>query len=172
MGCTISVAQPVNNGPVPERVFVNNREPTEYVNHPEGVILCCYFNPKKSQYRLKAFNQFYNSIKHLNHRIIELAIGEDPFELNHLLQSNSYSHVRTDSLLWHKESLLNILLKNLPTHFKYVFWLDTDVTFTNLYWMTQSVEVSLVYMLDLPLYLTNSHIHPHTYLYARILLLI
>ena len=43
----------------------------KYHTHSEAVIVSCYFNPQNSPYRLKAFNIFYESIKHLNHSIIE-----------------------------------------------------------------------------------------------------
>ena len=47
----------------------------KYRTNSEAVIITCYFNPQKSPYRTKAFKTFYESIKHLNHRIIECVIG-------------------------------------------------------------------------------------------------
>ncbi len=91
-----------------------------YNSHPEAVIISCYFNPKNSEYRRKNYLNFHDSIRHCNHRIIECAIGEDSqFELP---ESEFVRHVRTDNLLWHKETLLNLLIKELPKSFKYVFW--------------------------------------------------
>ena len=48
----------------------------KYKNHSEAVIIACYFNPENNPYRLIAFNKFYESIKHLNHRIVECVIGD------------------------------------------------------------------------------------------------
>jgi hypothetical protein len=112
----------------------------KYHTHSEAVIIACYFNSEKSPYRLKAFNQFYNSIKHLNYRIVECVIGDGKPELPYLSDKN-ISIVYTKDLLWHKETLLNNLVKELPKEFKYVFWLDADIIFDNLNWMVDAVEV-------------------------------
>lgn len=109
-----------------------------YTNHPDAVILACYFNPKNNEHRKLAFLRFYESIQNCNHRIIECVVGESDFlfpsETPHIRQ------VRTSCLLWHKEALLNILIRELPARFKYVFWVDGDITFTNKNWIVDSVE--------------------------------
>lgn len=111
---------------------------TKYVNHPEAVIIACYFNPEKNPYRLIAFNKFYESIKHLNHRIVECVIGDAKPELNH--DNPNFSLVHTQTTLWHKETLLNGLIKKLPYSFKYVMWVDADVLFTNKNWLVDAVN--------------------------------
>lgn len=109
----------------------------KYKTDSEAVIIACYFNPQNNPYRLLAFNKFYDSIKHLNHRIVECVIGDaEP----NLPLTPSITRVYTKDLLWHKESLLNGIIKTLPKKFKYVFWLDTDVLFTNKDWLVQGVE--------------------------------
>lgn len=109
----------------------------KYRTHSEAVIISCFFNPQNSPYRLSAFNRFYEDIKHLNHRIIELSIGNSEFQLE---PTEYLTQIRTESLLWHKESLLNKIVSELPAKFKYVFWVDADVIFTNKEWLTQSVD--------------------------------
>lgn len=111
----------------------------KYTNHPEAIVITCFFNPMNSPYRIKAFNQFYNSIKHLNHRVIECAIVNEDSQLNHFNNKN-FSLVRSDSVLWHKESLLNKVIRDLPKKYKYVFWIDADVIFTNKNWLVDSVN--------------------------------
>jgi hypothetical protein len=111
---------------------------TKYVNHPEAVIIACYYNPEKNPYRLIAFNKFYESIKHLNHRIVECVIGDAKPELNH--DNINFSLVHTQTTLWHKETLLNGLVKKLPYSFKYVMWVDADVLFTNKNWLVDAVK--------------------------------
>jgi hypothetical protein len=108
-----------------------------YRNHPETVIISCYFNPLGSEYRKKAFDIFYNSIKHLNHRVVECVIGDSKPQL---IANDSISHVHTRDLLWHKETLLNNLVKTLPKKFKYVLWVDADVIFTNKNWMLDAAK--------------------------------
>lgn len=91
-----------------------------YIPHPEAVILSCYFNPTKSPFRERAFLEFYDTIRHCNHRIIECVIESSknqdflfPPGTSHIQQ------IKTKSLLWHKEALLNILFKELPEEYKY-----------------------------------------------------
>lgn len=108
----------------------------EYTSHPEAVIIACYFNPQGNVYRLNAFNKFYESIQHLNHRILECVIGD---AVPQLPQTDSITRIYTKDLLWHKEGLLNNIIKSLPLEYKYVFWLDTDVLFTNNNWLVESV---------------------------------
>lgn len=108
----------------------------KYKTHSEAVIIACYYNPTNNPYRLKAFNHFYDSIKHLNHRIVECVIGDSKPQLP---ETEFISRVSTNTTLWHKESLLNGLIKNLPQEFKYVFWVDADVIFTNKNWMLDAV---------------------------------
>lgn len=108
----------------------------KYKSHPEAVIIACYYNPTNNPYRLIAFNKFYESIKHLNHRIVECVIGDSEAQLP---KSEFISTVSTKTTLWHKEALLNGLIKNLPSNFKYVLWVDADVIFTNRNWMVDAV---------------------------------
>ena len=91
----------------------------KYRTNSDAVIIACYFNPQKNPYRLKAFNIFYDSIKHLNHRIVECVIGDSKPELQ---ETENITRIYTENLLWHKETLLNNLVKKLPAKFKYVFW--------------------------------------------------
>jgi hypothetical protein len=108
-----------------------------YKAHSEAVIIACYFNPTGNPYRLKAFNKFYDTIKHTNHRIVECVIGDSKPELP---ETDSISRIYTKDLLWHKESLLNNIVSTLPKKFKYIFWIDADVIFTNKNWIVEGVE--------------------------------
>ena len=115
-------------------IFLN-----KYHTNSEAVIISCYYNSEKSPYRLKAFKTWYNSIKHLNHRIIECVIGKGTSELGFLNDKN-ITTINTPDLLWHKESILNKIVSDLPKEFKYIFWVDADVMFTNLDWLTDGVK--------------------------------
>lgn len=110
----------------------------KYEPHPEAVIISCFFNPQNSFYRLKAFRQFYESIQHTNHFILECVIGK----ANSQLPDNKFiKKVYTENLLWHKESLLNkIVADYLDRDYKYIFWVDADVLFTNQNWIVEGVE--------------------------------
>lgn len=119
--------------------FIKNRTiyRNKYKTHSEAVIVSCFFNPTNSPYRIKAFNKFRESIDHLNHRIIECVIGDAKPQLS----GKNIQHVYTKDLLWHKESLLNKAIAELPKKYKYVFWVDADVIFTNKNWLVDGAKV-------------------------------
>src|SRR3954469_15092320 len=98
-----------------------------YKTDSKSVIIACFYNPKNSPYRLLAFQKWYRTIKHLNHRVIECLIG--PNAKSQLPRSPYITHIRTESLLWHKETLLTRFVSELPSKFRYVFWVDADVLF-------------------------------------------
>lgn len=118
--------------------LLNNK----YKTNSEAVIIACYFNPQRNPYRLSAFKTWYDSIKHLNHRIVECVIDGSQPELGFFkVGDENYSRIYTPNLLWHKEALLNNIVSKLPAEYKYVFWLDTDVIFTNQNWLVDAVNV-------------------------------
>ena len=109
----------------------------KYKTHSEAIIISCYFNPQNNPYRVKAFNTFYDSIKHLNHHIVECVIGDAHPQLP---ENDNISRVHTANLLWHKESLLNLVVSKLDRKYKYIFWVDADVIFTNDNWLVDGVK--------------------------------
>jgi len=109
----------------------------KYRTDSEAIIISCFFNPQNSPYRIKAFNTWYETIKHLNHSIIECVIGDAQPQLN---ENENIKRVYTKNLLWHKETLLNNIITNLPKKYKYIFWIDADVIFTNLNWLVDGVN--------------------------------
>lgn len=117
-----------------KNTFLNQNR---YKTHSEAVIISCFYNPQNNPYRLLAFQKWYHSIKHLNYRIIECLMGEDASQLPN---DPNIIQVQTDSVLWHKETLLNKIIAELPSKFKYVFWVDADVLFTNNNWLIDSVN--------------------------------
>jgi hypothetical protein len=106
-----------------------------YKNHSEAIIVSCFYNPQNSQYRLRAFHEYYKSIKHMNHLIVECVIGGASPQLDGI----AHITVSTETLLWHKECLLNEAIRDLPSSYKYIFWIDADVLFTNKNWLVDSV---------------------------------
>ena len=112
--------------------FINNMfcNRNRYKTHSNAVIISCFFNPQNSPYRLLAFQKWYRSIRHLNHRIVECLIGENA--KSQLPKSPYITQVKTESLLWHKETLLNNLVKDLPQKFKYIYSPKFHLQFTEI----------------------------------------
>lgn len=134
-----------------------------YKTHSEAVIVSCFYNPQNSPYRLLAFQKWYRSIKHLNYRIVECLIGPDA--KSQLPNDPNIIQVETNSVLWHKESLLNKAIAELPEKFKYVFWVDADVLFTNDNWLVDSVKklesgVNIVQPFEYCIHLERNQLKP------------
>ena len=110
----------------------------KYASHPEAVIISCFYNFQNSKYRVDAFNKWYETIKHLNHRITECILEGSQSQLP---DSPYINKIYTKSKLWPKEQILNQIVKTLPFDLEYVFWLDADVLFTNNNWLVDSVKL-------------------------------
>lgn len=120
-----------------KNLFIKSFNPSKYTSNNEAIVISCYFNSENNGYRLDAFKKWYASIKHLNHYIIECVVGDASSEL----PSDPGIHViRTKDLLWHKEAILNKIVADLPKEYKYVFWVDADIVFTNQNWLNEAVE--------------------------------
>lgn len=110
----------------------------KYKNHPKAIVIACYYNPQNSPYRLWCFNKWYNEMKHINHKVVELTIkGSKPQLVNYY---DDIEVINSDSFLWHKESILNYIVRNLPSKYEYVFWSDTDILLTNKNWLVEGVN--------------------------------
>jgi hypothetical protein len=110
-----------------------------YQTHPEAFIISCYFNTNNYDSRRKNFDIFYQQLKrsNVNYLIAECAFGDENFELS---ADDKILRFRSKHKIWQKERLLNLLIKQLPTRCKYVFWVDADVLFTNENWIVEAVE--------------------------------
>ena len=93
--------------------------------------ITAYYNPigySKRFENYKKFKQFLN---------VPLLTVELSFSTNYEITEDDADiviHVKSDSVLWHKERLLNIALSNLPPYVEYVAWLDCDIIFCNPNW--------------------------------------
>ncbi len=70
--------------------------------------------------------------------VVECAFGDEDFRLPDWMAP---IRVRTKSVLWPKERLLNLAIRRLPARCTKVAWLDADVSFENVDWMTETSAV-------------------------------
>jgi hypothetical protein len=70
---------------------------------------------------------------------IELAIGDQPFTVTRP-DAPRHFQVRSEQELWFKESLLNVAFTRLPADWRYVAWLDADVTFLRPDWVEATLD--------------------------------
>jgi hypothetical protein len=102
-------------------------------------VITCFFNFSNSKLRKEAFGVFREGLKRQGAElfVVELVYGnEKPF----ISQGSHCSHLRTNSVMWSKENLLNILTRTLPKRIKKVAWVDGDVIFSNNDWEREASE--------------------------------
>jgi hypothetical protein len=102
-------------------------------------VVSCFFNPcnyrsLKTNY-LRFSEQF--AIQGVPHFSIELAFDDAPFFLK---GGTNVVQVRSSHILWHKERLLNILLRHVPEEFDKIAWVDADVLFADPKWWEAASE--------------------------------
>src|SRR3989344_4405794 len=101
-------------------------------------VVTSYYNPVG--YKTRRMN--YEIFMHLLRRsgipmlTVECAFGDQPFDLP---ESTDVVQIRSSSLLWQKERLLNLAISWLPPSCKYVAWLDCDLIFLNRNWAQETV---------------------------------
>jgi len=107
---------------------------------PIGLV-SVFFNFTSCRRRVENWYRFYDGMKRHWHNllIIELALDEDDF----LLPSDlpNLLRFRTKSVLWHKESLINIGFAHLSeVGYAALGWLDADVLFRTDDWYEKTAE--------------------------------
>lgn len=101
-------------------------------------VITAYYNPIGYQTRRKNYEIFSQIMRQSGIPLltVECAFGDQKFDLP---ESNDVIHIRSDSMIWQKERLLNLAISWLPLSCKYVAWLDCDLIFTNLNWAQETI---------------------------------
>ncbi len=110
--------------------------------HPDLLhVVTCISNPVRYVSRWRLYERFAEQMERAGVHLvtIELAYGERPFVVTDAGRPD-HIQLRTGCELWHKENLLNIAIGRLPPDWRYVAWIDADVSFHNPAWATETVE--------------------------------
>jgi hypothetical protein len=105
-----------------------------------------YFNFTESIFAKKNLDLFINNYaKRANLRIV-LCEGIYNEELPDY-SGKIYKHLKfkLKNILWVKENLINIAIKNLPEDAQYIAWSDRDILFLNASWVEETIEKLKVY---------------------------
>jgi len=102
-------------------------------------VITCFFSYTKNPYAVKRYREFQKKLNRQGVKLytVELAF----FDEDYLLDDDVYLRLRTDTVLWHKESLLNILAKRLPPYIKKIAWLDCDIEIKDDEWGPKASEL-------------------------------
>lgn len=109
--------------------------------HEQLEIVTCYFNPIRYAAITRNYHAFAEHMRASGVRLItvECALGERPFIVTDPCHAD-HVQVRSSSVLWLKENLLNLGFQRLSTGCKYVGWVDADVTFRTPGWAEATVH--------------------------------
>ena len=103
-------------------------------HHNLGVV-CCYFNPCDYKSKFLNFNKFLSEIRSTNIEpfVVEAFSENSKYRVNKL--TNNCISIKTESVFWMKEQLLNIGIRRLLSkNYKYIMWIDADVKFNKIDW--------------------------------------
>lgn len=112
-------------------------------------VICMVSNPVRYETRYNLFFPFQEHILQStpNFWVCELQTGDRPFVVT---ESNNPKHLQLRSVeeLWHKENCLNIIAQKmswLAPDWKYIAWLDTDISFTRPDWFSEMIHQLQIY---------------------------
>ncbi|WP_241299523.1 hypothetical protein [Burkholderia stabilis] len=103
-------------------------------------VITTYFNPCGYATRRRNYDLFVEGMRRSGVPCItvECAFGDAPFELP---PSLDVIQVRSTTLLWQKERLLNLAASWLPPSCRFVCWFDCDILFDNSNWLADLEQV-------------------------------
>lgn len=102
------------------------------------------FNPIRFRSRWKLYKDFENYVLSNDQAelvTIECSFGHREFAIkDELTHRHKIIHVNTKDELWLKENLINVAATRLPSDWKYVAWVDADVTFARPDWVGETIQ--------------------------------
>lgn len=104
-------------------------------------VVTAIFNPIGWESRIRLYREFEKHMLASGVRLttVECALGDRAHVLGGESAVNHVA-VRTNTLLWNKENLINIGIARLPEDWKYVAWIDADVKFRQQDWAANTVD--------------------------------
>jgi hypothetical protein len=115
--------------------------------------IAVFFNPAGYKNKIKNYRIFRQKAKEQGLKLlaVELAFGKKFFELKKE-DAEILIQLRTKDVLWQKERLLNIGIKNLPPDCDKFAWIDADVIFLNDNWIKDTCDLLEKYAIIQPFY--------------------
>lgn len=124
--------------------FRKHKKDIEYEMVDPLYVIIPYFNFCGFKRRLQLFLEFYKRIcdnPRIRIVVCEAAESGKEFELpKDLPNVFLHLHIRTKNQLWIKENLINIAVRRLPPHWKFMAWLDSDIEFSKYNWVEMTLE--------------------------------
>jgi hypothetical protein len=105
-------------------------------------VVTVIFNPIRFRSRWRLYQDFEKRVSEAGGILytVEAAFGNRDFAVTDA-GNPRHIQVRSQSELWLKENLINIGIQRLPSDWKYVAWVDADVTFVRDDWANETLHV-------------------------------
>jgi len=99
------------------------------------------FNPIRYRSRWKLYEDFKRHVEASGAILYtaEVAFGHRNFCITEL-ENPRHLQLRTETEIWHKEKILNLLIQRLPVDWKYVATVDADVSFVRGDWANETIH--------------------------------
>jgi len=108
-------------------------------------VILPYFNYCKYHRRRQLFLEFvarYGNSPGVALIVVEAAEQGSAYDLpNPLPGATSHFRCITTDRIWIKENLINIAVRNLPSGWRYMAWVDADLTFVHSHWVRETIAV-------------------------------
>lgn len=105
-------------------------------------VICVISNTQRYNSRYKLYKDFEHHMQTSGAILytVELAFGDRPFAVT---EEKNPRHFQVRSLdeVWFKESLINYAVSRLPSSWKYVAWIDADISFTRADWVQETLQM-------------------------------
>jgi hypothetical protein len=118
-----------------------------YASRPDRdrfFVIAPIFNPASFRTRYKLYHDFVEHMRLTGAQLVTVecifpSLGQHEFRVT---KPNNLFHIqlRSESVYWVKEALINIAVSRLPPHAKWVCWLDTDITFHDKDWVHRTIK--------------------------------
>ena len=101
-------------------------------------VITCFFNPCGFKSLLRNYHFFSSQLKHQGVPLltIECVFGSKNYEID-----ESQLRVKSNSILWQKERLLNHAMNYLPDDCEYIAFIDCDILFSCGDWHEKTIQV-------------------------------
>jgi hypothetical protein len=113
-------------------------------------VIAVISNAMRFESRYRLYRAFEHMVEHSGGAIlttVELATRDRHFEVTDH-RNPRHLQLRSPSVLWHKENLVNLGIQHLSRtdpDWEYVAWIDADVTFLRSDWATEAVHLLQMY---------------------------
>ncbi|HEX3727768.1 MAG TPA: hypothetical protein VHV08_16060 [Pirellulales bacterium] len=111
------------------------------LSHAPLYVVTSVFNPVRYRSRWRLYQDFARHIEASGAILytVEVAFGQRDFAVTRP-DNPRHLQLRTDHELWLKENALNLLVHRLPPDWRYMAWIDADLTFSRPDWANETVQ--------------------------------